>query len=414
MLDIDDTDDIIQSLPSKDDKVFRLNNKRMLVTYSTHIDKTQLSNLFASKGQKLTFFRAAHESADKLNPYLHTHVLAEYEKPLQSTDCRCFDINKIHPNIQTIKTNLHYTRCKRYLAKEDTANTDLLEASDKPSAQSTIKDIWECKTLQAALFDHCNVKNTTQIIALFNSRPETPPDMPKFALKRWQVTLRNELVTPWIKYSAPDSDVEDEDFGIVDEDAPPIAPFHWNGTRDGRKIIVVYDPKGRKGKNTFIDYLIYRDPTRFIMLQGIPPLRDLSETIKTERAKGWIGETVLINLVRQCSDRKFYEPLEALADGSMTCHKYQGGNIKYPVRNIVLFSNFMPKISAVTEDRWDIRGIRESDGLMTRIPTGKAKAIYATEKSGRDSDNFTPPVYTDFSTSSYGDDAPTFAGIIRG
>lgn len=400
----------IESLPSKDDSKFRLNNKRVMVTYRTHIDKETLRLMFESKGQKLLFFRCAHETADSANPYEHTHAVVDFEKALQSCNCRVFDVGDIHPNIKTIKNNVHFTNCKKYLAKEDPANEDLKDCKTKEQEdKDKVLDIWGCKTASDALLQFGNTKNASQVLAIYNSRPEPKLELPNFVMKAWQVTLKKELLTVWVKYQAPEGTLE-IDPGWADESTPMGEIIVWKTTSDGRNIIVIYNPEGCVGKGKFIEHMCENYPERFAFLQGIPPIRDLPETIKKEKARGWIGETILINLVRDCSDKKFYESLEALADGCMTSHKYQGGNIRYPVRNIVLFTNFMPKLSKVTEDRWDLRSIRP-DGRFQRISIHDAKLLYSSEKEKRDNEKeqtlFRQAVGT------MGPAAPTFCGISK-
>lgn len=407
--------DVLQStLRTIDDGKFNLNNKRLMITYRSHIDKDRLKLLFESKGQTLTFFRAAHETADSANPYEHTHVVVEYEKALQSKNCRVFDIDNIHPNIKVIRYNNHFTNCQKYLAKEDPDNADLADIKSKEQMnKDSIKDIWESKTAADAMLNYGNTRNASQILTIYKNRPEVKKEEPTIVLKGWQITLRNELITPWIRVLPKEGETEEEDRGLLDPSIPDAEKrFSWKTSGQGRNIITIYDPPGKAGKTELIKYLIGLHPERFYPLQGIPAQRDLSEIVRNAKEKGWTGETILINLTREVSDRKFYESLEALADGMFTSVKYSGSSIHYPIRNVVLFTNFMPKLNAVTMDRWDIRRIR-NDGWMEKMALSQALEIYAKETSARKAEKAKEQEIHLFNIAPENAIKPTFAGIER-
>jgi hypothetical protein len=110
----------------KDKGSFRIQAKSYLLTYKTHIDKDLMSEFLAGiKNKGFERFIAAHETADPINPYKHTHVYIDYGYKFESTECRIFDYKGIHPNIKVCKGSI--TKLLRYLAKEDPENKGLLE-----------------------------------------------------------------------------------------------------------------------------------------------------------------------------------------------------------------------------------------------------------------------------------------------
>ena len=69
---------------------------RILFTYTTHIPKEALHALMIdkTKGQvkdEFVFWRAAHETADKTNPYEHTHVLVDWGCAFRWRNVRLLD-----------------------------------------------------------------------------------------------------------------------------------------------------------------------------------------------------------------------------------------------------------------------------------------------------------------------------------
>jgi len=102
-----------------------------MLTYKHHIDKKALEAFIKARAP-VSFLRIAHESGDAHHPYLHTHVLIQFEGLFRSNNCRVFDIRdarepngRIHPHISRIQDTRHWCNAKRYLAKEDPENSDL-------------------------------------------------------------------------------------------------------------------------------------------------------------------------------------------------------------------------------------------------------------------------------------------------
>lgn len=116
-----------------DESKFRLQNQRILLTYSGHLDKLEYVAWITSKIKyKPVFIRLAHETGDN-GDYLHTHVLIDFGKSFQTRSCRYFDyqgdIEVLHPHIKTIKTKIHFENAMVYLSKEDPENADLKKSS---------------------------------------------------------------------------------------------------------------------------------------------------------------------------------------------------------------------------------------------------------------------------------------------
>jgi len=109
----------------------------------------------------------------------------------------------------------------------------------------------------------------------------------------------------------------------------------------------------------------------------------MMEVIKNALSSGWSGETLFINIAKQCADHKIYESLECFIDGTGTSQKYSGSSISWKARRVVVFTNFMLDLHKMTWDRWDIRKINDKTKLFEPILYYKGLQIYAQERSSR-------------------------------
>jgi len=283
----------------------------------------------------------------------------------------------IHPNVKKIMSKTHFANAVQYLAKEDPANEDL----KVPIKTNRVDAVWESKTLQDAL-RFANVSEANNIITLWNNKPKNFAEEPTYRLRRWQQNFSIELL-------AYPEDKDDEEasqiargLDISEDDGSEIV-FVDPSKKDGRKITIVYDPAGGNGKNTFSKFLCNKFPHRFYHIQGLGQIKDMMEVIKNALSSGWSGETLFINIAKQCADHKIYESLECFIDGTGTSQKYSGSSISWKARRVVVFTNFMLDLHKMTWDRWDIRKINDKTKLFEPILYYKGLQIYAQERSSR-------------------------------
>lgn len=314
---MDSFKDVEEFKEVKDDRKKFLNNQRILLTYKNHLDKAKLKEFFESKCNTIVFWRAAHESGDKKNPYLHTHVVVDFKKPFQSTSCRVFDYEGIHPHIQRINSNAHFKRAKRYLSKEDPGNKDL--ENEDPT---WFEQVESKKTIQEALNLASSPAQATGIALMFLNKTKKF-DRPQIKLYPWQEKLVEEL----------------------------------KGPASDRSIIWIYDPIGCMGKSKLAEYCYLEKPNNICFLQSMPGSRDVATIIMNSINSGWNGHALLVDLTRSQGNRdSIYEPLEMIKNGWLTAIKYQGQMCPIPkIPHIICFANWTPNISKMTRDRWDIR-----------------------------------------------------------
>lgn len=324
-----------------EDRARFLNNKRIMLTYKTHINKDALHNFILNVcgRDSFAFIRSAHEAPDNgsgsnKHPYAHTHTVVDFTQAYSQRNCRIFDwpdtVNGIldpdsgriviHPQIQPLKSELHFRNAKAYLGKEDPANSDLL-VKDVPLALIC----WKYDTLPEMLA--AMVKKPSDVIgltALYNSKPEDD-DEPEFDLYPWQQTLVDELT---------------------------------NTEGNSRKIMWIVDSQGNSGKTTVAKCCVSRDRKRFYYVNALPNARDGATIIVNALKSGWSGNTLFVNMTRANEDYKgFYDILESVIDGMVTTHKFEGRTHRIKCKRIVVLANWEPKYNKWSPDRYDMRKI---------------------------------------------------------
>jgi len=311
---------------------FRLRSKRLILTFKTHLNKERLQDHIEEVSKiKLKFFRAAHETADKENPYLHTHCVIEFDcKSIDKKKAqRLFDIfneeftEMIHPNIKVIVDKRHWENCLNYLAKEDPDNADL-KVDKRPLAEI----VWAAESIQDVMKMVKKPSDVLGLAALYGYRPIEKVQMEK-KLKIWELALEKRIFEP-----APHRKIEWwwEDIGNV-------------GKSEFAKYLCTNHPE----KATFFDTLVYRE-TAFQM----------TELFGKQR---WKGDTIFIDLPRDFEEwTTFYRTLEMVKNGMCKSAKYQGGvMIRQHQVHLIVFANFLPDLNKLSYDRWIIRKILASE-----------------------------------------------------
>lgn len=374
-------------------------NQKVMLTYKTWVDKNLMENFILGlmNGKKPKFIRTAHETGHQNTPYKHSHVVIDFGYRFQTRNCNLFDIEgcagqKIHPNIKFSRTAKHWKNWMKYLAKEDQDNADLLELVD---TVPLVKQIWNCETLSDALMSHGkSTKDFTGIVTAWGLRPNGIGETTIPPFYNWCADVES-LILQKKNFGYNNITVVNEGYNvghfnekgdwIRGTNATPVGeiPSLYN-----RTINLVWDPKGRNGKTTFLLSMEKKYPGSVLIMQGLGSYRDISTNIIGAIERGWNGKTVLINLTRQTADHKsIYQSLEALADGFVTSQKYSGKSITFSIENIWVFSNFMTKLDAVSQDRWRLWTIRD-DNTLDKISLSEGWETYHKERDERKEENF--------------------------
>lgn len=97
---------------------FRLQTKCLHLTYThVHLNLEHFRDWLQGQHGGLRFYSMCHEEG-KEGKHPHTHVLFEWNKRPDITECRIFDRDGCHPNIRKVQTVLHKKRAWLYHEKE--------------------------------------------------------------------------------------------------------------------------------------------------------------------------------------------------------------------------------------------------------------------------------------------------------
>lgn len=117
-----------------------------------------------------------------------------------------------------------------------------------------------------------------------------------------------------------------------------------------RNIIWYCDVEGGTGKTAFARFLLKNIPHTMFVTTGSS--KDIAyQVIKSS----WNPETVIFNLPRTAEGGMSYGALESLKDGVIFSGKYEGGAKLFPPPHVVVMANFLPDLTKLSMDRWDIR-----------------------------------------------------------
>lgn len=299
-------------------KPFKFNYPWVFLTYKTHIDKDKLHNFIAGTTKhKIEFIRSAHESADKQQPYEHTHTLVKWVARVQVENCRKWDwlcddgVTIIHPHVKIISGRTHYNNQMKYLSKEDPANIDLQKIC-------IASQVMACETLQEAF--------------------EKYVDKPSDAMG--------------IKLLFDNKSVENDDYEIkLDQ------PWQFNAKEMAlmkpvyRIIIWFYDARGGAGKTTLAKWLMKNE--NWLVTKDMGTNRDAATIIGSAKEAGWKNGNSFTDLPRSAENHKsLYEWLESLLDGLVTTQKYKGKSQDWKPGHIWVGANWLPDVDRLSLDRW--------------------------------------------------------------
>ncbi len=144
-----------------------------------------------------------------------------------------------------------------------------------------------------------------------------------------------------------------------------------------RKITWITDEVGGKGKTWFAAYL--RDVYQFDLLNG---------TTATKDVVGMLGDHIrgiAFDVTRNDASHFSYQTLEHAKNGYMVTGKYEGIKRLFKIVPVIVFANFDPIRTSLSEDRWDI--INLHDGLFkekNQTPTYDPKETYPPPEPPQD------------------------------
>lgn len=124
---------------------------------------------------------------------------------------------------------------------------------------------------------------------------------------------------------------------------------------DDRTIIWYVDEHGGKGKTTLCRYLVVNHDA--IYINGGKGNDILHVTAEMLKLKHMCSQLILFDFPRTLEGKVSYSAIESIKNGLFMSTKYEGGLININSPHLVIFANWAPDVTQLSEDRWDIRTI---------------------------------------------------------
>lgn len=261
------------------------------------------------------YYKIAFEESDKEHPYLHTHIVVEWNNKVDTNNIQCFDYDKIHPHIYAINNDQYYCHLwKKYLeGYKKSGYVKPIEIYTSEVEPVFIED-------KKRKFDElCNeiVNENTWTDALQKYRYEISKKYHFFReyyhtakktcspcniikLRRWQKELLNLLLTK-----------------------PHPRHIYW-----------VWEEKGNTGKSEFINYLINNHNAFLAECEG----KDI--------IYAYNGQPIVCFDYERAYDEKFiqWKMIERFKNGRAMNQKYHSSIKCYDRPHVVIFSNMDPDL----------------------------------------------------------------------
>ena len=121
---------------------------------------------------------------------------------------------------------------------------------------------------------------------------------------------------------------------------------------DERTIHWFWESVGNVGKTSLIKYILNKHPKTHYFCGG--KAADIAYQIIKNK---WDPEICLFGLPRTAEGAVSYNALEQLKDGLVFSPKYEGGTRMFNSPHVLVFANWLPDKSKLSEDRWNIINI---------------------------------------------------------
>jgi len=142
--------------------------------------------------------------------------------------------------------------------------------------------------------------------------------------------------------------------------------------QNDRQITWVSDPRGGIGKSFLAHFLqsVYQAD----LFDGVTATKDVAWLLSPS------PKLIIFDVTRSDATHFSYQCLEACKNGFVMSGKYTGSKRLFPPPKVIVFANFEPDRTKLSEDRWDIHHI-SNDGWTTvdKTPLYKAETLKAYE-----------------------------------
>lgn len=134
---------------------------------------------------------------------------------------------------------------------------------------------------------------------------------------------------------------------------------------DDRTVYWIYDQKGCNGKTVFSKYLHAKENAIIATAGGNKDIACLLAVLKEGGRDLNDKNTFIFNFPRS-TEGISYKAIESVKDGLMTSTKYESATLVFNCPHVICFSNELPDLYKLSEDRWNIKVIE--DGRLVDKP----------------------------------------------
>jgi len=345
---------VTESSKDIDEKKGLIQNQRLFLTYAIKLPKDKYIEWLKEKASSYPkmWVRIAHETYKKgeNKGEYHSHVAIDFGKRFQTRRMNYFDYNdgqkSHHPNIKKVLNLTHWINVRKYLAKEDKSNKDLINVHSTNASK-----VWACSSAaEAAAITGVNPIHVNVLWEL-RSKEKTPvlKKTDNKGNKMIRATKINIHEKPWYR---------------------PLVDIAANAAY--RKVVWVYSEAGGVGKSTWYRWLRqvgYGDD--IAMISNISNRDNFMHTIlnlKGGNGGDWSKQLLIVDFSRAAENvLSIYDCIEKVLDGYITSGKYNSTSVVWDfVPKIVVFSNWAPAIRSrnsgkrtLSIDRWLIYNLEE-------------------------------------------------------
>lgn len=128
-------------------------------------------------------------------------------------------------------------------------------------------------------------------------------------------------------------------------------------TPDDRMIEWFYDEHGCRGKTKFAKYLCYTYPKKVTFLSVGKASDLLNFVYKMQGMKMYILD--ITRTIPKYVMQEIYHAIESVKNGFFLNTKYDTGMAMFETPHVIVFSNKLPDLQALSSDRWSIKDMSQ-------------------------------------------------------
>lgn len=122
---------------------------------------------------------------------------------------------------------------------------------------------------------------------------------------------------------------------------------------DDRTIYWYWDPIGNKGKSALAKWLCVKKDALIVAGKAA----DMKYAVAQKTQKSGYPNIIIMDLPRSMEQYTSYAGIEEIKNGCFCSTKYESGMVLGPCPHVVVFSNWEPDTSQMSEDRWVVKEI---------------------------------------------------------